>query len=184
MIFKINNFLFIILLHFVLGIKYDVNDFGTNNCKIGFSHIKSIKDCELVKNVLFENKSFQGIPHPEQPVSGCYIDNLHNRVYMPPYTHEKNINHMAPICKANCERIVVKYDNIINYSTIIINKTNYIDKIRYKEVYNYKIIYVNELKKMCGKKNANIVMMIIVVLRIRMVHIVKKKIQMQKNVKT
>ena len=30
------------------------------------------------------DKSFQGIPHPEHPVSGCYYDTLHNRVYMPP----------------------------------------------------------------------------------------------------
>ena len=73
------------------------------------------------------DKNFQGIPHPEHPVSGCYYDTLHNRVYMPPASHETGHNHMTPICKATCANFVNKtlYNNITTEIVKYINTSKY-----------------------------------------------------------
>ena len=119
---------------------YQIKIPGTNTCPIGFSHIKNLNECQKAQEEVASDKSFQGIPHPEHPVSGCYYDTLHNRVYMPPASHETGHNHMSPICKATCETITNK--TIYHH----INKTlyNYINKtiIYYlnKTLYNYKNI--------------------------------------------
>ena len=83
--------------------------------------------------IVASDKSFQGIPHPEHPVSGCYYDTLHNRVYMPPASHGTGSNHMSPICKATCENITNKtiYHYINKYFPIgfsHINKTIYLNE--------------------------------------------------------
>jgi len=119
---------------------YQIKTPGTNTCPIGFSHIKNLNECQKAQEEVASDKSFQGIPHPEHPVSGCYYDTLHNRVYMPPASHETGHNHMSPICKATCETITNK--TIYHH----INKTlyNYINKtiIYYlnETLYNYKNI--------------------------------------------
>ena len=119
---------------------YQIKIPGTNTCPIGFSHIKNLNECQKAQEEVASDKSFQGIPHPEHPVSGCYYDTLHNRVYMPPASHETGHNHMSPICKATCETITNK--TIYHH----INKTlyNYINKtiIYYlnETLYNYKNI--------------------------------------------
>ena len=119
---------------------YQIKTPGTNTCPIGFSHIKNINECKKAQQEVASDKSFQGIPHPEHPVSGCYLDTLHNRVYMPPDSHGSGHNHMTPICKATCINITNK--TIYNY----INKTlySYINKtiIHYlnQTLYNYKNI--------------------------------------------
>tara|TARA_B100000963_G_scaffold70065_1_gene58415 strand:+ start:172 stop:2271 length:2100 start_codon:yes stop_codon:yes gene_type:complete len=119
---------------------YQIKTPGTNTCPIGFSHIKNKNECLKAQQEVASDKSFQGIPHPEHPVSGCYLDTLHNRVYMPPASHGSGHTHMTPICKATCESITNK--TIYHY----INKTlhNYINKtiIDYLNltIYNYKNI--------------------------------------------
>ena len=119
---------------------YQIKTAGTNTCPIGFSHIKNLNECQKAQKEVASDKSFQGIPHPEHPVSGCYYDTLHNRVYMPPASHGTGANHMSPICKATCETITNK--TIYHH----INKTlyNYINKtiIYYlnETLYNYKNI--------------------------------------------
>jgi hypothetical protein len=82
---------------------YQIKDFGANTCPTNFSQIINKDECQTAQQKVASDKSFQGIPHPEIPVSGCYYDNLHNRVYMPPDSHGTGSNHMAPICKATCE---------------------------------------------------------------------------------
>ena len=125
---------------------YQIKIPGTNTCPIGFSHIKNINECSKAQQEVASDKSFQGIPHPEHPVSGCYLDTLHNRVYMPPSSHGSGHNHMTPICKATCEDITNK--TIYHY----INETlyNYINKtiVYYlnETLYNYKnVTNVNEV---------------------------------------
>ena len=125
---------------------YQIKIPGTNTCPIGFSHIKNINECRKAQQEVASDKSFQGIPHPEHPVSGCYLDTLHNRVYMPPSSHGSGHNHMTPICKATCEDITNK--TIYHY----INETlyNYINKtiVYYlnETLYNYKnVTNVNEV---------------------------------------
>ena len=119
---------------------YQIKTPGTNTCPIGFSHIKNLNECQKAQQEVASDKSFQGIPHPEHPVSGCYLDTLHNRVYMPPDSHGSGATHMTPICKATCEKITNK--TIHNY----INKTlySYINKtiLFYlnETIYNYKNI--------------------------------------------
>ena len=65
-----------------LKYTYQIKTPGTNTCPIGFSHIKNINECQKAQQVYHFH-----IPHPEHPVSGCYYDTLHNRVYMPPASH-------------------------------------------------------------------------------------------------
>ena len=119
---------------------YQIKTPGTNTCPIGFSHIKNINECRKAQEEVASDKNFQGIPHPEHPVSGCYLDTLHNRVYMPPASHGSGHNHMTPICKATCEDITNK--TIYHY----INETlyNYINKtiVYYlnETIYHYKNI--------------------------------------------
>ncbi len=121
-------------------IPYQIKTPGTNTCPIGFSHIKNKNECHKAQQEVASDKSFQGIPHPEHPVSGCYLDTLHNRVYMPPASHGSGSNHMTPICKATCENITNK--TVYHF----INKTlySYINKtiIYYlnETLYNYKNI--------------------------------------------
>lgn len=153
---------------------YQIKTPGTNTCPIGFSHIKNINECRKAQEEVASDKNFQGIPHPEHPVSGCYLDTLHNRVYMPPASHGSGHTHMTPICKATCENITNKtlyhyinktlysyinktiifylndtiydYKNITNIKEIInyINKTIY----HYKNITNVndRINYVNETR--------------------------------------
>jgi len=111
---------------------YQIKTPGTNTCPIGFSHIKNINECKKAQEEVASDKSFQGIPHPEHPVSGCYYDTLHNRVYMPPASHGTGSTHMSPICKATCENIT--------------NKTihHYINKTLYSYINKTIIIYLNE----------------------------------------
>jgi hypothetical protein len=111
---------------------YQIKISGTNTCPIGFSHIKNLNECKKAQQEVASDKSFQGIPHPEHAVSGCYYDTLHNRVYMPPASHGSGHNHMSPICKATCETIT--------------NKTVYIfvNKTLYKYINKTIILYLNE----------------------------------------
>ena len=113
-------------------IPYQIKTPGTNTCPIGFSHIKNLNECQKAQKEVASDKSFQGIPHPEHPVSGCYLDTLHNRVYMPPASHGSGHNHMTPICKATCEKIT--------------NKTiyHYINKTLYSYINKTIIVYLNE----------------------------------------
>ena len=113
-------------------IPYQIKTPGTNTCPLGFSHIKNTNECQKAQQEVASDKSFQGIPHPEHPVSGCYLDTLHNRVYMPPDSHGTGANHMSPICKATCETIT--------------NKTIYhhINKTLYKYINKTIIYYLNE----------------------------------------
>ena len=134
---------------------YQIKIPGTNTCPIGFSHIKNINECRKAQQEVASDKSFQGIPHPEHPVSGCYLDTLHNRVYMPPASHGSGHNHMTPICKATCEDITNKTiyhyinETLYNYinKTIVyyLNQTlyNYKNVTNIKEIVNYinKTIY-------------------------------------------
>ena len=112
--------------------KYQIKEFGTNTCPKGFSQITNIYDCKSAQLSVAKDKSFQGIPHPSSPVSGCYYDTLHNRVYMPPESHGTGSNHMAPICEATCE--ILK--NIIINKTNIVNKTVWKEKIRWRDKIN------------------------------------------------
>ena len=151
---------------------YQIKTPGTNSCPIGFSHIKNINECQKAQQEVASDKSFQGIPHPEHPVSGCYLDTLHNRVYMPPDSHGSGHNHMTPICKATCLDITNKtIYNFINKTLYsYINKTiiHYLNQTLYnyknitntrevvnyinKTIYNYKnITNVNEVIKYINK---------------------------------
>ena len=151
---------------------YQIKTPGTNTCPIGFSHIKNINECQKAQQEVASDKSFQGIPHPEHPVSGCYLDTLHNRVYMPPDSHGSGHNHMTPICKATCLDITNKtIYNFINKTLYsYINKTiiHYLNQTLYnyknitntrevvnyinKTIYNYKnITNVNEVIKYINK---------------------------------
>ena len=151
----VNKTKYINVTNYVQRLKYtpyQIKIPGTNTCPIGFSHIKNINECQKAQQEVASDKSFQGIPHPEHPVSGCYYDTLHNRVYMPPASHGTGSNHMSPICKATCENITNKM--VYNY----VNKTlyNYINKtiVHYlnETLYNYKnITNVNEIIKYVNK---------------------------------
>jgi len=149
---------------------YQIKEPGTNSCPTGFSQIKNIDECKTAQEEVASDKSFQGIPHPEHPVSGCYYDTLHNRVYMPPDTHGIGHNHMTPICKATCENIInntiyitrwinaTRYINTTRWinKTNIINKTNWTDKINWIDrirwinktywAYKTKIQWINKTK--------------------------------------
>ena len=106
---------------------YKITTPGTNTCPTGFSHIKNKDECQTAQQEVAPDKNFQGIPHPEHPVSGCYYDTLHNRVYMPPDSHGTGHNHMTPICKATCENFVNKtlYNNITTEIVKYINTSKY-----------------------------------------------------------
>lgn len=78
---------------------YEITDFGTNTCPEGYLNVTDIEKCQEAHQQLVPYLSFQGIPHLEFDVSGCYLDILHSRVYMPPETHEEGHGHMAPICE-------------------------------------------------------------------------------------
>lgn len=83
--------------------KYQLKTPGSNTCPTGFSHITDLDECQKAQEEVASDVShgFQGIPHPELPVSGCYLDTLHDRVYMPPASHGTGATHMhmIPICK-------------------------------------------------------------------------------------
>ena len=139
--------------------KYQIKEFGTNTCPKGFSQITNIYDCKSAQLSVAKDKSFQGIPHPSSPVSGCYYDTLHNRVYMPPESHGTGSNHMAPICEATCEIL----ENIIINKTNIINKTVWKEKIRWRDKINIinktrwkdVVTYTEKQGKMCGIELCN-----------------------------
>ena len=72
--------------------------------------------------------SFQGIVHPDAGTpQGCYADNMHRRVYMPPPNH-RAVRHMAPICQVVAEEeieevttpselVIHSGDSVVVYST-------------------------------------------------------------------